>query len=141
MARRTEILNYLANRLRLISTTSGYETDVAQVHRSYKYLNDINDFPTICFGGTPRETWSHYGDGAQLQSITQHLRGYVQSDEDSLDDSEQLARDIERVVNQFEDEAANLSVMRAQVVSLTTDEGLLSPSGMCDVEVEILYAD
>lgn len=81
MARRTEILNYLVDRLSTINTTNGYLTNVSQVHRSYKYLDDINDFPTITFGGV-RENNDEFGDGQILKTMTQSIRGYVMTDDD-----------------------------------------------------------
>ena len=98
MARRTEIINYLVDRLSTISTSNGNLTNVSAVHRSYKYLEDINDFPTITLGGTPREDLVEIGDGQILRSLRQSIRAYVMSDEDSLADSENLAVDIEGVV-------------------------------------------
>lgn len=141
MARRTEIINYLVDRLSTINTANGYLTNVSAVHRSYKYLDDINDFPTITLGGTPREDLVQIGDGQNLRSLRQSIRAYVMSDEDSLYDSENLARDIEQVVTSYAESSANLSVHRSQVLSIGTDEGLFSPYGIADVEVEIAYED
>jgi hypothetical protein len=140
LARRTEILNYLVDRLSTINTTNGYLTNVSQVHRSYKYLDDINDFPTITFGGV-RENNDEYGDGQILKTMTQSIRGYVMTDDDSLHDSENLASDIETVVNSYADSSANLSVHESRVVSVGTDEGLLSPYGIADVTIEIIYEE
>lgn len=141
MARRTEILNYLVDRLSTINTTNGFLTNVSEVHRSYKYLDDINDFPTITLGGTPREDLVQIGDGQNIRSLRQSIRAYVMSDDDSLYDSENLARDIEQVVTDYAASTANLSVHRSQVLSITTDEGLFSPYGIVDVEVEMIYED
>lgn len=141
MARRTEILNYLVDRLSTINTSNGYLTNVSEVHRSYKYLDDINDFPTISLGGTPREDLVQIGDGQNLRSLRQSIRAYVMSDEDSLADSENLAHDIEQVVIDYAANAANLSVYRSQVLSVGTDEGLFSPYGVVDVEVEMVYEE
>lgn len=139
MARRTEILNYLVDRLSTISTSNGFLTNVSAVHRSYKYLEDINDFPTVTLGGAG-ENNDEFGDGQILKTMTQSIRGYVMTDEDSLHDSENLASDIETVVNSYAASAANL-VHEARVVSLSTDEGLLSPYGVCDVGITITYED
>ena len=141
MARRTEILNYLVDRLSTINTTNGFLTNVSEVHRSYKYLDDINDFPTITLGGTPREDLVQIGDGQNIRSLRQSIRAYVMSDDDSLYDSENLAHDIEQVVTDYAASTANLSVHRSQVLSITTDEGLFSPYGIVDVEVEMIYED
>ena len=62
------------------------------------------------------------------------------TDEDSLHDSENLASDIETVVNSYAADAANL-IHEARVVALSTDEGLMTPYGVADVVVEIDYED
>lgn len=124
------------------ASSLSFNTTPAQVHRSYRYLDDINDFPTIMLGGTPSSDYFHYGAGQQLKTVRQFIRGYVYSSTtDSIADSENLARDIESVVNEFPYLASNLSVYDARVTAITTDEGLLSPYGLCDLQVEILYHD
>jgi len=139
MARRTEILNYLVDRLSTINTSNGFLTDVSAVHRLYKFLDDINDFPTITLGGAG-ENNDEFGDGQILKTMTQSIRGYVMTDDDSLHDSENLASDIETVVNSYAANAANL-VHEARVVSLSTDEGLLTPYGLAELTIEIDYED
>jgi hypothetical protein len=63
------------------------------------------------------------------------------SDEDSIFVSENLAHDIETVVTDYAANAANLSVHRSQVIAISTDEGLFSPYGIVDVEVEMVYEE
>jgi len=130
MTSRTQILNALAQQLKSIPQVV--------VSRSYRFLEDINDFPTICFDKLPTETYSHFGDKRRLQTMQQQLRGYVlTTEEDSLSDSEELARRIEAIVNTFR--PAELQVYDARVTRISTDEGLLTPYGICDVQVEISY--
>ena len=118
-----------------------FNTSAAQVFRQQKYLDEINDFPTITLSGTPRENWLQVESGQPFRSMTQSIRGYVNTgqDLDSLHESENLARDIETVIDRYSDMASNLGVERAQVVAFNTDEGLLTPYGVCELEVEILY--
>lgn len=120
-----------------------FNSSSAKAYRSYKYLNDINDFPTITLGGTTDEETFHYGDHNVLKKFHQSIRGYVMDNqtEDSLSASENLARDIETVVDRFADMSSNLSVYSAKVTQVTTDEGLLSPYGVCDLTVEIEYEE
>ena len=112
-----------------------------QVFRTFKYMDDINDFPTITFT-TPRESFEHFGDGQQLRSMTQSIRGYVHTtEEDSLESSENLANDVETVVSRFAQDASNIAVHRSQVLTLRTDEGLFTPYGICELDVEIFYEE
>ena len=118
-----------------------FNTQASQVFREFKYLDDVNDFPTITLSGTPRENWSQIESRQPFRSMTQSIRGYVKTGEelDSLHESENLARDIETVIDRFSDMASNLGVERAQVLSVNTDEGLLTPYGVCELQVEIFY--
>lgn len=118
-----------------------FNTSAAQVFRQQKYLDEINDFPTITLSGNPREDLLQTQSGQPFHSMTQSIRGYVNTgyELDSLHESENLARDIETVVDRFSDMSSNLGVERAQVRAFNTDEGLLTPYGICELEVEILY--
>lgn len=123
------------------SSSLHFSTSVSQVHRGYRYLEDINDFPTVCFDGRPTEDYEYYGAGQQLRKMRQSIRGYVfnESARDSIELSEALARDIEAVVDEFPYLSSNLNVYSARVEQISTDEGLLSPYGVCDVLVSIEY--
>ena len=117
-----------------------FDSTPTQVFRTFKYMDDINDFPTLTF--VPSETVSYFGDGQVLKSMTQSIRGFVKTDqEDSLESSENLANDVETVVSRFAQDASNLAVHRSQVTSLRTDDGLMTPYGVCDVGVEIFYEE
>jgi hypothetical protein len=119
-----------------------FNSRVAQAHRNYRYLSDINDFPTITMGGIQSERIDHMGDRRVIKTLNQSIRGYTYGDaEDSLSASENLARDIETVIDRFADMASNLSVFDARVTQVTTDEGLMSPYGLCDLQVQISYED
>lgn len=134
MARRTEIVNRLVTQLETIS-------GIAKVDRRYRFLDDINDFPTVTLGATPTEDYELYGDGQQLKTLRQSIRGYVYThQEDSLQESELLARQVEDVVEQFAAVARDLDVESAYVTSIGTDEGLMTPYGVAEIEIEVVYS-
>lgn len=119
-----------------------FNSEDIQVDRRARFLDDINDFPTVTLGGTPREDYELFGNGQQLKTLRQSIRGYVYANQDdSLRESENLARDVEAVVSRFASDAANLSVHECQVVEIGTDEGLISPYGLAEIDVEITYDD
>ena len=134
MARRTEIVNRLVTQLETIS-------GIAKVDRRYRFLDDINDFPTVTLGATPTEDYELYGDGQQLKTLRQSIRGYVYThEEDSLLESELLARQVEDIVEQFASIARDLDVESAYVTSIGTDEGLMTPYGVAEIEIEVVYS-
>lgn len=135
MARRTQILEALVTHL-------GSNTDVHanNVFRTYKYMHDLNDFPAITF--IPRqEQRDHFGDQQVHGIIAVQLRCYVFDGDtsDIADECERLADQIESAVDSFAETYRQHEVEEARVVSLRTDDGLMTPYGVADLQVSILY--
>lgn len=93
------------------------------------YIDKVSDFPAVAIlRRTVRR--SNIGASVTLDSFEFIVRGYVYTEEDdSLAASEALARDIEFVIQSIRSPI----IYDAHVLSVETDEGLLSPYGMCDV--------
>jgi hypothetical protein len=111
------------------------DVDASNIFKRFKFLDELNDFPSICFvaGSESRE---QLGVNRRLGTIEVALRGYV-FDENNVD----IAEILESKVDSFSANVAALAngVSDARVVSFRTDEGLLQPYGVADLEVEILY--
>ena len=84
----------------------------------------------------------HVGGDVRYEFFEVNFRGYVHG-EDSLNLADDLADDINFVVNSFRDNAlltnSSLEISDALVLSLSTDEGLYDPYGICDVRSQISY--
>jgi hypothetical protein len=162
VSKRTQIINLYRKHLQELSS-------IEQVHSRYKYLDEVNDFPTITF--VPRgETRDHYGAGEKLATLQIDLRVY-QYDRDiaSLD---LLMREVEDKTNNFfgdqllseflllqdggalitqdskffELEASNFDAVQflrniqlTQVVTVGTDEGLMRPYQVGDMQILMTY--
>ena len=132
--RRTQIIDALVSDLE-----ANTEVVAGNVHKRYKYLDEINDFPSITFV-VRNEDRVHYGDANKFARMNIDLRGYVFA-EDQLDVAEQLAANVEiNVVDVFANNHRNFQVESAQVNSFTTDEGLMSPYGIADLNLSITYS-
>jgi len=135
MARRTDIIEGLVGHL-------GTNTDVHanNVYRTYKYMHDLNDFPAITFIPN-REDRDHFGDGQVHGILAVQLRCYVYDGDtaDIADECERLADQIEAAVDTFSATNRALEVEEARVVSLRTDDGLMTPYGVADLQISILY--
>jgi len=135
MARRTDIIEGLVGHL-------GTNTDVHanNVYRTYKYMHDLNDFPAITFIPN-REDRDHFGDGQVHGILAVQLRCYVYDGDtaDIADECERLADQIEAAVDTFSAINRALEVEEARVVSLRTDDGLMTPYGVADLQISILY--
>lgn len=115
------------------------DIDSTNVFKHFKFLDEINDFPSVCFvaGSESRE---QLGANRRLGSIEIALRGYV-FDENNIDIAEILAQNVESKVDSFSANVAARAngVSDARVTAFRTDEGLLQPYGVADLEVQILY--
>ena len=135
MARRTDIIEALVGHL-------GTNTDVHanNVPRTYKYMHDLNDFPAITFIPN-REDRDHFGAGQVHGILAIQLRCYVYDGDtaDIADECERLADQIEAAVDTFSATNRALEVEEARVVSLRTDDGLMIPYGVADLQISILY--
>jgi hypothetical protein len=125
----------------ILPPTAAYNSLVYEnVFRDFKFLQEINDFPTICFS-TGRLQREHYGGGVVYERFRVNIRGYVMED-NSIEACEDLAEDIERVVNRLRDVKTNTNaqpITESRILSISTDEGLFEPYGIVDVIAEITY--
>ena len=132
--RRKQIIDGLVTEL-------GQTPDVSpsNVFRHFKYLDEINDFPSVCL--LPRnEARIERGANRRLGIIEVALRGYT-FDENNLDRAEFLAQNVEAKVDSFSANVAAKAngVSDVRVVTFRTDEGLFEPYGIADLELQILY--
>lgn len=133
MARRTDILDALVTHLAANTTAH-----VNNVHKSYKYLDDINDFPTITF--LP-QTETRVTRGADFRQglLNIFVRGYVYSEDDALGTAETFGMAVDDAIETFAANNRALQVEEARVTEFRTDEGLFHPYGMADLSLQILY--
>lgn len=96
------------------------------------FIDQVNDFPAVALL-RPSVERIHIGNRATINRFTFVVRGYVQTDEDSIESSENLARAIERSIQTL----SSPLLYSSRVLSVETDEGLLSPYGMCDIACEV----
>jgi len=132
--RRKQIIDGLVTELGQTSDVSS-----SNVFRHFKYLDEINDFPSICL--LPRnEARIERGANRRLGIIEVALRGYT-FDENNLDRAEFLAQNVEAKVDSFSANVAAKAngVSDVRVVTFRTDEGLFEPYGIADLELQILY--
>lgn len=119
----------LTTRIALIETALA---DIAEVGPGY--IDIINNFPAVALL-RPSVSRANIGDSVTVDAFSFIVRGYVLTDQDSLYASEDLARAIERTIQSLDSPL----IYSSKVLSVETDEGLLSPYGMCDVLCEVSW--
>jgi hypothetical protein len=133
MARRTQIIDGLVDHL-----AANTDALLSNVSKRFAYLHEVNDFPAITL--TPQgEQRIHRGANNRQGLFSVFVRGYVYSEEDTIGTAEQLAKQIEEAADTFAADFRNREVEECRVISVRTDDGLMKPYGMCDVQIQILY--
>lgn len=143
MSRRQSITNALAEKFKDIDGSTNYKSNI--FGNSYPYLkfwDQVNDFPSIYLtaGTEIREyhpadfTWAFLGI-----SIKIYTKG-----ENPQEELENLLEDVERIIHDNRvlvyDADNGYTTTEILVQSITTDEGLLTPYGVGEINVQVRYA-
>jgi len=157
MARKSDVLGLIERELKKInkeletrvevlggSESYRFKTKVQKVERRFRYIDDINAFPTICFYVT-NEARRHIGGGIRYAILTINIRGYVETDTqdrlNAIDVADNILEDIEVIINgiSYLNDACDYDIEESRILSVSTDEGLFDPYGIADVTMEIVY--
>lgn len=143
MSRRQSIAKALAEKLKDIDGSSSYKSNISNNAYPYlKFWDQVNDFPCVYLttGSEAREylpgdfTWGHLGIAVKL-----YVRG-----EDPQTELENLLEDVEKVIHDNRvlvyDEDRGLETTEILITSIVTDEGLLAPYGVGEINLIVRYA-
>lgn len=123
MAIKSDIITLLLFQLRSIPNVT--------VFNYFKYLDQINSFPTICthvIRDDVEHIESNYIDHYSLVSI----RAYLQA-ENCISACDDLIQEIETIVNGI----TNVLFDSMKIESVNSDEGLFEPYGIVDINLSI----
>jgi len=143
MTKRTQITKALADKLKLIDGSSPYVTNLyGNAYPKLKFWDEVQDFPSVYL--TPGSETRDYlpGDFA-WGFLNVAIKAYVRSEDDAGEQLEQLLEDIERCVDQNRtlvyDTEQGLETTEILIQSITTDEGLLVPYGVGEINLQVRY--
>lgn len=142
MSRRTSILKALVEKLKLIDGNAPYNTNLySNVYPKIKFWDEVNDFPCV-YSSTGSETREYLPGGFAWAYLGIALKIYCKG-EDSQLELEQVLEDIETVIkenrNIVYDESQNYETTEILVISITTDEGLLAPYAVGEINLQVRY--
>lgn len=142
MSVRTSIAKALAEKLKEITTANGYITDLYENAYPYlKFWDEISSYPSVYMstGSETREylpgnfTWAFLG-----LSIKVYTKG-----EEPAQLLEELLEDVEKCINANRvltyDVSTGRQTTEILVNSIVTDEGLLAPYGVGEINISIQY--
>lgn len=142
--RRSSIIEALTNKLKTISLTNGFSTDLGeQAFSRMKFWDEITEFPCICLVAGP-ESIVHQGAGLKDRYLDVTLRAYV-NEEDSILALEKLLEDVEIILDNngrlaYEDSSGALNYTRDIIITLIdTDQGALAPLGVGEMTLQVKY--
>jgi hypothetical protein len=141
-SRRREIINFIIAQLKTIDgATSSYgytfKTNLSQnVFKGLKYIDQINDFPSIYVQGGV-ETYSYNSKTNTQGSMEVVVRVYTY-EENSMYKLEDIIEDITHALERIKF-TQNSRIISAEVSSIDSDSGLLDPYGLGEIRVLVIY--
>lgn len=142
--RRSSIVEALTDKLKSISLSNGYSTDLGeQAYPRMRFWDEISEFPCVCLVAGP-ESIVHQGGGAKDRYLDIILRAYV-NDEETIIALERLLEDIELIIDRngrlaYVDSSGNTDSTRDIIITLIdTDQGALSPLGIGEMTLQVKY--
>lgn len=143
MSRRTSIVKALSEKLKDIDGSSGFKTNLFNnAHPRLEFWDSCNDFPAI-FAVAGSETREYLPSSFTWAYLNISLKVYCKG-EDSQQLLEDLLEDVEVVIQNNRvlvyDLENNYETTEILVTSIVTDEGLLAPYSIGEVNLQVRYA-
>ena len=137
---RSAIVNALITKLKLIDGTGAMNVDLANnVTNKLIFWDEVNDFPyvSVVAGNEVRE---YLPGGFKWGMLGLNIRMYVYGEE-PLDELEKVLYDIETQIDANNNLTYDTGKQTEQltILSIATDEGLLTPYGVGEITLEVRY--
>lgn len=141
MSGRTKIVKTLATEFGKISVANGYNSNVVQSKPYVKFWDEVSDFPAI-YLGVGSESREYHPGGFKWGFLGISIKLYVKG-EYASDKLELLIADAERVIDASHslayDSAPGAEITEIRISNIVTDEGLLEPYGVGEVNIIVQY--
>jgi len=143
--RRTEIVNFLVDRLKDINgSISPYDSTYQfrhnvfnNVYRRVKFLDEVNDFPSL-YLAAGSEIRNFQSENLTVATLTVIIRAYVYGEDNSQVQADNLVEDIEHVIYSIGDYPEK-GILDITIENITEDEGLAFPYGIAEIELSVVY--
>ena len=141
MSKRSQIVDTLVTKIKEIDGTGTYRSNLYNnVFNKLRFWDEVDDYPSVYLnsGGETRE---YLPAGFKWAYLWVTIRIYVQDEEPELE-LEKIFEDIENVIDangQMEYDTGKI-IEDMKIMSINTDEGLLSPIGVGEMVIQIMYA-
>ena len=143
-SRRMSIVEAMANKLKDIDGTGAFLTDVGDnVFPTLKFWDEVEEFPAVHLNAG-METRGYQTGGYKDRFLAVTVRCYV-NEEDAQRALSALLEDVETVLEDnsrleyFDNLNNSQATQQISILSITTDEGVLEPLGVAEMEIEVRY--
>ena len=143
--RRQSIVNALVDKLKEINGSGEFLTDVQEnVHPRLLFWDEVEDFPAVHINAGS-ETREYQGGGYRDRFLTVTLRCYVKDEDNAVEELDKLLEDIETVLETYsrleyiDRQGVAQATHQISIVSIETDEGVLSPYGVGEISIVVRY--
>ena len=142
--KRNSIVSALSSKLKSIDGTGDFLTNVFEnVEPRLLFWDEVTDFPAIHINAG-QETREYQGGGYRDRFLTLTIRCYV-NEENAQEALSALMEDVETVLEtnsslKYKDKLnVEHSTHQISLLSIDTDEGVLEPLGVGELQVEVRY--
>ena len=142
MSRRTSIVKAIAEKFKSIDGSSNFKSNIFNnSFAKLKFWDEVNDFPCIYTVAGP-ETREYLPSAFSWAFLNVSVKVYVKGEEPQqlLED---LIEDVEAVIDNNRalvyDVENNYQTTEILITSITTDEGLLAPYGVAEINLQVRY--
>ena len=142
MSRRTSIVKALAEKLKTIDGSATFKSNIfGNAYPYLKFWDEVSDFPCI-YAVAGSESRDYLPGDFTWGFLYISLKIYVKG-EDSQQLLENLLEDVEEVINSnrvlaYED-TPGYETTEILLSSITTDEGLLAPYAVGEINLQVRY--
>lgn len=142
MSRRASIIKALAEKIKEIDGTGSYTTNLyGNSFPKLKFWDEVSDFPSV-YMSTGMETREYHPADFTWGFLGISIKAYVKG-EDAPEQLEALLEDLEKCIDAnrvlIYDTERNYATTEILINSITTDEGLLAPYGVGEINLEVRY--
>lgn len=143
MTKRVQIVKALAEVFKTIDGTPPYVTNLQGLSfAKLKFWDEINDFPSVYLSPGTELREYHPADFA-WGMLGVCVKVYCKSEDTAQEELEQLLEDLERCIDANRrlvyDTDNNYETTEILIDSITTDEGLLAPYAVGEINLQVRY--
>lgn len=143
--KRKKIVDALVEKLKEIDGNYPYNSNVFNnVDGHLKFLDQIEEYPKVCVVAGD-ETREYQPGEFKWRFLNIDIRCYIENQEDPQEVLALLVEDIERVIDEndglvYDDTVSpNEQLTSLTIMSISTDEGVLTPLGIGEINVLCRY--